>query len=162
MNAARHGLLRHPLGWLATGFGSGLSPIAPGTVGSTVALLPWLALRHLPLSTYALVLVAAFVLGVWAAQWVIDRLGTEDPGLVVIDEFVGVWITLFAAPPGWLWTVVGLLLFRLFDIAKPRPVGYIDRHLKGGCGAMADDALAGLFALLALQILARLAALPSA
>lgn len=162
MNAARHGLLRHPLGWLATGFGSGLSPIAPGTVGSTVALLPWLALRHLPLPTYALVLVAAFALGVWAAQWVIDRLGTEDPGLVVIDEFVGVWITLFAAPPGWLWAVAGLLLFRLFDIAKPRPVGYVDRRLKGGFGAMADDALAGLFALLALQILARLAALASA
>lgn len=157
MKPRHRSLLRHPLGWVATGFGSGLSPLAPGTVGSLVALLPWLALRALPLPAYALVLTAVFALGVWAAQWVIDRLGAEDPGMVVIDEFVGVWIALFAAPPGIVWTLSGLLLFRLFDIAKPWPVGCADRRLKGGFGAMADDALAGLLALLALQLLARLA-----
>lgn len=156
MKPGHRTLLRHPLGWLATGLGSGLSPLAPGTVGSIVALLPWLALRALPLPAYAFAIAAVFALGVHAAQWVIERLGAEDPGLVVIDEFVGVWIALFAAPPGLLWTLVGLLLFRLFDIAKPWPVGCADRRLKGGFGAMADDALAGLLALFALQLLARL------
>ena len=147
-------LLRDPAGWIATGFGSGLAPRAPGTVGTLAALLPWLALRELPLWGYLAAVLAAFVLGVWAAQRVIERLRIEDPGLVVWDEFVGLWIALIAVPGGWAWVVIGFGLFRLFDIAKPWPVSWADARLKGGFGAMFDDALAGLYALAALQALA--------
>ena len=151
--AARR-LLRHPAGWIATGFGSGLAPVAPGTVGSLAALLPWLALRELPLPAYLAVLLLAFVLGVWACDWTIRRLGVEDPGLVVWDEFVGIWITLAALPEHWAFIVAGFALFRLFDIAKPWPVGWADRRIKGGLGTMVDDVLAGLYALAAVQVLA--------
>lgn len=147
-------LLRDPAGWIATGFGSGLAPRAPGTVGTLAALLPWLALRELPLWGYLVAVLAAFALGVWAAQQVIERLRIEDPGLVVWDEFVGLWIALIAVPDGWAWVVIGFVLFRLFDIAKPWPVSWADTRLKGGFGAMFDDALAGLYALAALQALA--------
>ena len=147
-------LLRDPAGWIATGFGSGLAPRAPGTVGTLAALLPWLALRELPLWGYLAAVLAAFALGVWAAQRVIERLRIEDPGLVVWDEFVGLWIALIAVPGGWAWVVIGFGLFRLFDIAKPWPVSWADARLKGGFGAMFDDALAGLYALAALQALA--------
>lgn len=147
-------LLRDPAGWIATGFGSGLAPRAPGTVGTLAAVLPWLVLRELPLWGYLAVVLAAFALGVWAAQRVIERLRIEDPGLVVWDEFVGLWIALIAVPDGWAWVVIGFGLFRLFDIAKPWPVSWADARLKGGFGAMFDDALAGLYALAALQALA--------
>lgn len=147
-------LLREPAGWIATGFGSGLAPRAPGTVGTLVAVLPWLALRELPLWGYLAAVLAAFALGVWAAQRVIAQLRIEDPGLVVWDEFVGLWITLIAVPDGGWWVLIGVALFRLFDIAKPWPVSWADARLKGGFGAMFDDALAGLYALAALQALA--------
>lgn len=147
-------LLGDPAGLIATGFGAGLAPRAPGTVGTAVALLPWLALRELPLPGYLLALLLAFALGVWAANRVIARIGIEDPGLVVWDEFVGLWITLIAAPPGWPWMVAGFVAFRVFDIAKPWPVSWADAKLKGGFGAMFDDALAGLYALALMQGLA--------
>ena len=102
------------------------------------------------------VVVAGFALGWWAAHWVIRDTKIEDPGLVVWDEYVGVWITLLAAPAGWPWMLAGLVLFRIFDIAKPWPVSWADRKLHGGFGAMLDDALAGLYALAALQLLALL------
>jgi len=149
-----HSLLRHPAGWIASGFGSGFAPVAPGTVGTLVALLPWLALRELPLLHYALVVLAAFALGVWAANWVIRTIQVQDPSVVVWDEFVGVWITLAAVPRGWEWIVAGFSLFRLFDIWKPWPVRWADNEVEGGFGAMLDDALAGLYGLIALQLLA--------
>jgi phosphatidylglycerophosphatase A len=147
-------LLRHPAGWIASGFGSGLAPVAPGTFGTLAALLPWLALRELALPFYALAVLAAFALGVWASNWVIRTIKVQDPSVVVWDEFVGLWITLAAAPTGWPWIVAGFALFRLFDIWKPWPVRWADREVKGGLGAMLDDALAGLYALLALQLTA--------
>lgn len=144
-------LLRDPAGIIATGFGSGLAPRAPGTVGTAAALLPWLALRELPLWGYLLALALAFALGVWAANRVIAKIRIEDPGLVVWDEFVGLWITLIAAPPGWPWMLAGFVLFRVFDIAKPWPVSWADGNIKGGFGAMFDDALAGMYALAVMQ-----------
>ena len=148
-------LLRHPLGWIATGLGSGLSPRAPGTVGSAVALLPWwLWLRALPLPWYAAMLAASFLVGVAASQWVVRRSGIDDPQVVVFDEFVGVWIALFAAPPGWAWMLGGFALFRLFDIWKPWPVRWADRRVHGGLGVMLDDAIAGGYAWIVLQVAA--------
>ncbi len=145
-------ILRHPLGWIASGFGSGLSPRAPGTVGSAVALLPWwLWLRDIPLPHYVAALAAAFLLGVWASQWVVRRSGVGDPQVVVWDEFVGVWIALIAAPAGWPWMLAGFAAFRLFDIWKPWPVRWADRRLHGGLGVMLDDVIAGAYALVVLQ-----------
>ena len=152
---AEHRLLMHPAGWIATGFGVGLLPKAPGTFGSLVALIPWwLWLRHLPALHYGIVLALALVVGIWAAGWVIAKLRVEDPGVVVWDEFLGQWIALFAAPAGWPWLLAGFVLFRLFDIWKPWPVSWADRKLHGGFGAMFDDVLAGIYALLVLQLVA--------
>ncbi len=147
-----------PAFWIASGGGSGLAPVASGTFGSLAALLPWLLLRELPPWAYLLAVLVVFALGVWAAQRVIETMREEDPGVVVIDEFIGLWLTLFLAPPGWLWVLAGFLVFRLFDIWKPWPVRWADRQLKGGFGTMVDDALAGLYGFLCLQGLAWLLA----
>lgn len=142
----RRALLRHPGGWIAIGFGSGLSPLVPGTVGSACALLPWLVLRELPLATYLLVVLAAFVLGVWACDRAEKILGAADHGALVWDEFVGQWLSLapllvLAAP--WWGVPLGFVLFRGFDIVKPWPIRWAERRLGGGLGVMADDLLAG-------------------
>lgn len=150
---ARTDILRHPAGWIASGLGSGFSPFAPGTAGSAAALLPWQLLRELPLPWYLAVVLAAFVLGVWASNVVVERLGIEDPGVIVWDEFVGQWITLLpllAAPLGWPWVLLGFVLFRIFDVAKPWPVSLADERVSGGLGVMLDDVLAGAYAALAL------------
>lgn len=147
-------LLRHPAGWIASGFGSGFSPRAPGTVGTAAALLPWWWLRALPLPYYALAIVLAFAIGVWASSWVVRRSGVQDPQVVVWDEFVGVWIALAAAPAGWIWLLAGFALFRLFDIWKPWPVGWADEKVPSGLGVMLDDVLAGIYALIVMQVAA--------
>jgi len=149
----RRALLGHPAGWIACGFGSGLSPWAPGTVGSFAALLPWLALRDLPWSYYLAVTVLAFALGTWASNVAIARLRIDDPGVVVWDEFVGQWIALLPlviAPRAWPWMFLGFALFRLFDIWKPWPVSWADRRIKGGLGVMLDDVVAGFYAAIVL------------
>jgi phosphatidylglycerophosphatase A len=147
-------VLTHPLGWIASGFGVGLSPRAAGTAGSIAALLPWYFwLREHPPLIYLGVLVLAMVVGVVAAQWVIDQTKIEDPSVVVWDEFIGQWLALFLAPTGWMWMVGGFALFRLFDIWKPWPVSWADQKLHGGFGAMFDDVLAGLYALGVLQVI---------
>ena len=148
----RRRLMKHPLGWVAAGFGAGFSPKAPGTVGSLAALLPWwFFLQHLSLPVYLGVLAAGFAIGCWASHWAIRETKIEDPSLVVWDEYVGMWIALLAAPAGWPWMVAAFVLFRIFDIAKPWPVSWADEKLHGGFGAMLDDAIAGVYALLALQ-----------
>ena len=145
-------LLAHPAGWIATGLGSGLAPRAPGTAGSLLALLPWwLWLRDLPPIAYLGVVAVAFLVGVWAARWCIARTGIADPGFVVWDEFVGLWLALAWVPAGWPWIAAGFLLFRLFDIWKPWPVRWADRNVHGGVGVMLDDLLAGALALAVLQ-----------
>jgi phosphatidylglycerophosphatase A len=150
--ADARGLLRHPAGWIGTGFGSGLFPRAPGTVGSLAALLPWwLFLRPLDPLWYLGVLVATFAVGVWSADWMIARTRIADPSVFVWDEFVGLWLALFLAPAGWAWAVGGFALFRLFDIWKPWPVRWADREVHGGLGAMLDDVLAGVYAFFILQ-----------
>jgi phosphatidylglycerophosphatase A len=160
----RRAFFRHPAGWIATGFGSGLSPVAPGTAGSVAALLPWLALRELPLPVYAITLVLAFVLGVWACNWVVEALRIADPGIAVWDEFVGQWIALTPllwlplpwSARVWLWIFAGFILFRIFDIWKPWPVSWADRRVGGGLGVMLDDAFGGAYAAIALGLLLRL------
>jgi phosphatidylglycerophosphatase A len=145
--AQRRILTSSAAGWLACGFGSGLAPVAQGTFGSLAALLPWLGLRLLPLPFYLLVIVASFALGVWACDVAGRALGVDDHRSIVWDEFVGQWIALVPALLAPWWAVLaGFALFRLFDVWKPWPIGWLDRRLKGGLGVMADDVLAGLFA----------------
>ena len=157
--AQRAALFRHPAGWIATGGGVGLSPLAPGTAGSLAALLPWLLLRELPLIWHLAVLVLAFGLGVWACAWVVRTLQAGDPRIAVIDEFVGQWIALLPlvlSSRGALWILPGFILFRIFDVWKPWPVSWADRRVKGGLGVMLDDVLAGIYAALVLALLIRL------
>ena len=149
----RRRMMRHPRGWIAAGFGAGFSRVAPGTVGSLVALLPWWLWMHaLPPAEYAALLILAFAVGIWAARWAIRESGVPDPSIVVWDEFVGVWLALWVVPPEWPWVLAAFLAFRLFDVWKPWPVRWADRSVKGAFGTMLDDALAGLMALAVLYV----------
>ena len=147
-------VLSHPAGWLASGFGIGLSPFAPGTLASLVALLPWwFYLQHGSLPVQGAIIAAGFVAGVFASTWVIEKTGVQDPSVVVWDEFIGQWIALLLAPAGWMWMAGGFVLFRLFDIWKPWPVRWADRSLHGGFGVMFDDVLAGIYAWASLHLI---------
>ncbi|MFK7916149.1 MAG: phosphatidylglycerophosphatase A [Pseudomonadales bacterium] len=139
--------------FLATGFGSGLMRPAPGTWGSLAGLVIWFFLLA-PLSPIKqlLIIIAVFWIGVWACNRIEQRYGLHDPGAIVIDEFVGVWIALLGFGPYWIWALAGFALFRLFDITKPGIVGWADQSLKGGFGVMADDVLAGCLAAIVLQV----------
>ena len=137
--------------FIATGAGSGYLPKAPGTWGTLVGLLLWWPLAGLSMAAYLAAVAVLFIVGVasaGAAEKILDR---GDPGVVVIDEIVGVLIALAAVPLHPVAALAGFALFRLFDIAKPFPVGWVDRHLHGGLGIMLDDVVAGLYALLVLQ-----------
>ena len=143
--------LTTPSGLLAFGFGSGLSPVAPGTAGSLMAIPFFLLLMHLPLWGYLASVVFLFGLGVLVSNRTSERLGEDDYGGIVIDEMVGMWITLIACPLNWQIILAGFVLFRIFDVIKPQPIHWLDQHLKGGLGIMVDDVIAGVFALLCLQ-----------
>ncbi|MFC4764166.1 phosphatidylglycerophosphatase A family protein [Dyella koreensis] len=143
----RRALTSSVAGWIACGFGSGLAPVAQGTFGSLAALLPWLLLRQLSLPLYGLVIVLGFALGVWACNVAGRALGVDDHRSIVWDEFIGQWIALIPALLAPWWAVIaGFALFRLFDVWKPWPIGWLDRRLKGGLGVMMDDVVAGVFA----------------
>ncbi|OSM06960.1 phosphatidylglycerophosphatase A family protein [Magnetofaba australis] len=149
-----------PAMWLATWGGSGLAPKAPGTVGTLAALpLVWLALTLGP-RWHALITVVVSAVGVWAAQRACEALGRDDPKEVVIDEAAGMLLTLLFAPLSALNLALGFALFRLFDILKPGPVGWLDRHVHGGWGVMLDDLAAGALAALTLWGLRLLNILP--
>lgn len=139
--------LGSPAGFLAFGFGSGLVPFMPGTAGSLAAMLPALLLIKLPLPWLALFLVAAFAFGVWLCGRTGRRLGVHDHGGIVFDEFVGMWLVLALVPAGPLWWLAAFVAFRLFDIVKPWPIGWLDRRIGGGLGVMLDDVLAAVYAL---------------
>jgi phosphatidylglycerophosphatase A len=146
----------HPAHLLAFGGGAGLSPVAPGTAGTLVGVVLYWFMQSLPLGQYLAITTVLFIAGVWLCGVTARNLGVHDHAGIVWDEIVGLLITMAAAPRGWLWLFIGFLLFRLFDIWKPWPIRYLDRHVTGGFGVMLDDAVAALYALLIMQILARL------
>ena len=138
---------------LATGLYVGKIPLAPGTWGSLVAFVPWLFMRQLPVSSYLLTLPAIFLLGFFIAGSAEKILDTPDAGCIVIDEILGMFITLIAAPEHPAAWLLGFFLFRLFDALKPFPIWWFDRHLHGGFGIMFDDVVAGFYALASLQLI---------
>lgn len=147
-------LLRNPNHLLAFGFGSGLAPKAPGTVGTLAAIPFFLALSLLPENTYLGVCLLTFVVGIPICGASAKALGVKDHSGIVWDEFVGFWVTMAFAPAGWLWIAAGFALFRLFDIAKPWPISWVDRNVGGGFGIMLDDLIAGVFAAVILYLVA--------
>lgn len=138
---------------LAFGFGSGLSPKAPGTVGSLVALLCMPLLTSLPNWAYWCMLVLAFGAGVVICNYADRRLAGHDHPGIVWDEFVGLWLALASVPAAWGWWLAGFLVFRCFDIIKPWPISVIDRKIAGGFGVMLDDLMAGVGAWLVIMTL---------
>jgi phosphatidylglycerophosphatase A len=140
---------------IATGCYSGYLPKAPGTWGSLVGLLIFFLLHTLDVSTYLIVLAGLFLVGTFAAGEAEKIMDHKDPGLVVIDEIVGMLITMVAVPATPLTMVLGFILFRIFDIFKPFPVNFFDQRFHGGLGIMLDDVIAGLYSLVILQVLLR-------
>ena len=143
----------HPIHFLAFGFGSGLAPVAPGTFGTLVGIPFFFFMASLPLWGYLSLILAFFLFGVWLCDRSSKMLGVHDHGGIVWDEIVGYLVTMIAAPAGWEWVIVGFIPFRIFDIFKPWPIAYLDRHVSGGFGIMVDDILAGVYAMLILQLL---------
>ena len=146
-------LLQNPVHLLSFGFGSGYMPVAPGTFGTLVAIPIFLLLSQLDTLQYVLVVSVMLLAGVWICGYTSQALGVHDHKAIVWDEVVGYLITMFMVPPTLLGICAGFILFRLFDIWKPVPINLLDRHVHGGLGIMLDDVLAGLYALLALQLI---------
>src|SRR5436190_290245 len=134
---------------VATALGVGYIPVAPGTFGSALGLLLWAVLPPTTL-VHAAVIVVLFVAGSWSGSVAERHFGRTDPGQVVVDEVMGMLITLFAIPVGWSGAIVGFFLFRAADIVKPFPANRLER-LHGGVGVMADDGMAAIYANLALR-----------
>jgi phosphatidylglycerophosphatase A len=144
-------VVSHPAHFIAFGFGVGLSPVAPGTFGTLLALpmYAWLAPR-LDNQQFLLLLAGMFIGGAWACEVSGRRLGVHDHGGMVWDEVTAFLAVLFFTPATPLWQGCAFLLFRLFDIVKPMPIRYFDRNIRNGLGVMFDDVLAAFYALLCL------------
>jgi phosphatidylglycerophosphatase A len=136
---------------IATGLGSGYAPVAPGTAGSAVGLLLFWPLARLPPVAQVVLLVALVLAGVAAASHVARRLGLEDPGVVVVDEVAGMWVTLLFLPLTPFTAAAGFVAFRVMDVFKPYPARQLE-HLHGGWGIMADDLMAAVYANLLVRI----------
>lgn len=142
---------RNPIHFLAFGCGSGTVDKAPGTFGTLAAIPLYLLIQDLSVSNYFLVLIVAALAGIFICGKTSSDLGEHDHAGIVWDEFVGYLITMWMAPEGWAYIVLGFILFRIFDIWKPWPISLADKHVHGGFGIMFDDILAGIFAFFALQ-----------
>ncbi|MDE2343939.1 MAG: phosphatidylglycerophosphatase A [Betaproteobacteria bacterium] len=136
--------------WVALGFGTGLAPVAPGTAGTALGFLLFWLMAWAPLWAQLLCLAGLFALGVWVCQLTALALGGHDPGAIVWDETVAFALVLEVAPRTVAGFLGAFLLFRLFDIWKPFPVSWADRHVHGGMGIMLDDLLAAAYAMLVL------------
>lgn len=144
-------LWRRPVQLLAFGFGAGLAPRAPGTVGSLVALPVYLLLSPLSLPVYLALVVGLFVLGVWVTGRAEREIGVHDHPGIVFDEIVGQLAALTLAPVNVVVLLLGFGFFRLFDIWKPFPISWLNDRVRGGWGIMVDDLAAGIAAALCLR-----------
>ncbi|MBF0096212.1 MAG: phosphatidylglycerophosphatase A [Magnetococcales bacterium] len=141
---------------VATLFGAGCLPKAPGTWGTVVTLpFAWLVAQA-GMLWYGVVLFLLTLLGCWATTFACRHFQRQDPSQVVVDEAAGVMVALLFVPEGWAWWLVAFVLFRFFDIVKPWPVNWLDRALPSPWGVMADDVAAGLYAGLCMTVLSRI------
>jgi phosphatidylglycerophosphatase A len=155
LDVSRRKVWTDPLYFIAFGFGSGLIPKAPGTWGTLVGLIIYVAIAFTtPINDvfFALFVVMAGSVGVVICEKVSQDMQVHDHGGIVWDEMVGIWLVLIAIPDGWYWLLLAFILFRVLDIAKPWPISFVDRRLRGGMGIMLDDVLAGLIAWLLIQL----------
>jgi len=141
----------NPIYFLAFGFGSGLSPVAPGTCGTLAAIPLYLLIKDLPLIIYLAIVIGAIIFGTYLCEETSKALEVHDHPGIVWDEIAGYLLTMTAAPHGWMWVALGFGLFRFFDILKPFPIGYFDEKVQTGFGIMLDDLLAAVYAWLILQ-----------
>ena len=138
---------------IATGCYVGRLPTAPGTWGSIAAFVPWFFIRGLSLPLYLATIAILFIIGFFAAGSAEKLMDQPDPGCIVIDEIVGMLVALTLVPDHPAAWLLAFILFRIFDIWKPFPVSWFDRHIHGGLGIMMDDVMAGIYALICLQII---------
>lgn len=146
---------RDPLYFAAFGLGSGAMPFAPGTFGTLLAIPFYLLLRPFPLSAYLTFVILFIIFSAWISDRISREIHTHDHPGMCIDEFAGFFVTMIGAPAGWIWVVLGFLLFRLFDIWKPWPINVIDEKVHGGFGMILDDIVAGIFAMVIIHLLMR-------
>jgi phosphatidylglycerophosphatase A len=147
-------LFQHPAHLIACGFGSGLSPWAPGTVGTLFAWASYAWLRsQLPDDLgFGLFLLLLGILGVSACQIAGRNLGVTDHSAIVWDEIVPFWFVLLLTPAGFAWQVTAFALFRLYDITKPQPARFFDQRIKNGLGVMLDDVIAASYTVFSLAL----------
>jgi phosphatidylglycerophosphatase A len=152
-------MLRHPAHAIALGFGSGLSPKAPGTVGSLWGWASWLLIQNsLSVNMQATLILVSLLFGWWACTLTARNMGVSDPGAIVWDEIVAMWLILFLLmPAGFMAQLAAFLFFRFFDAVKPGPVAWADRLFKGfgwrgGWGILFDDLVAAFCTLLVLAL----------
>jgi phosphatidylglycerophosphatase A len=140
--------LAHPPTLLATWFGAGLLPKAPGTWGALAALPCGAILKYYTnIDVFIIATIVVFLIGIWACEAYIAHIEVDDPPSAVIDEVAAQWLVLWFTPLHPVPYILAFVAFRLFDILKPWPVSWLDRHLKGGFGTMVDDIVAALYAL---------------
>ncbi|WP_457913995.1 phosphatidylglycerophosphatase A [Candidatus Gillettellia adelgis] len=144
-SAKRRIRICNPWHLLATGFGIGLFPVMPGTMGSLAAIPCWLLLIQLSWPLYSLLITCSICIGIYVCYQTTRDIQVHDHSSIVWDEFVGMWITLTALPVNNLqWVIVGLIIFRVLDIWKPIPIRWLDHNVRGGIGIMIDDIFAGI------------------
>ncbi len=147
----------HPAHILATWFGAGLIPKAPGTAGSLAALpFAYVISQYLGIIGLGVAFAIVVAVGIWAAHIFSERTASEDAGPIVIDEVAGQWLTLLLVPADILFYAIGFVLFRIADIFKPWPISWVEHRVKGGLGVMLDDILAGGLAAIILWSIWRL------
>ena len=139
-------ILSDPILFLAFGFGSGLAKKAPGSFGTLAAIPVYALFVQAGMPVYSALTVIVTVVGVWICGLAAEKLGDHDFGGIVWDEIAGYLITMWLAPFSGQSVIAGFILFRFFDILKPWPIKWLDRHVQGGLGIMIDDVLAGVFA----------------
>jgi phosphatidylglycerophosphatase A len=147
-------MLSHPLHVLSFGFGSGLSPVMPGTVGTLFGWLSFIALNpYLSVVQWWMLIAVGFVAGCGFTGFTARRMGVADPGAVVWDEIIAIWLVLlFVTPANFAGQLGAFLTFRFFDMVKPPPIRYFDKRLSGGFGIMFDDIVAAFFTLLVIAL----------
>jgi len=144
--------LKNPVVFIALGFGSGLSPVAPGTAGTLMTVPLVYLLQQLSVNWYIAITLFVLLTGSWVCGYAAKKLNVHDHPGIVYDEVAGFLITMFMVPAGWQWMLAGFILFRFFDAVKPWPISWLDKNVHGGFGILVDDVLAGLVSLACLSL----------